>query len=103
MKTEIDKYHPCKEGIKFRSRFNSFEEAWNACENVDWMLWIADKVGVKHIIINATRYKIFKETVIDFEYPSLLGINDIIKLHKKVASDICHKNLTDEVFRLIKK
>ena len=44
---EISKYDPCHEAIEFRSKFNSFAEAWEACPRGDWMLWIASKVGVE--------------------------------------------------------
>ena len=43
---EIEKYNPCIEAVDYRSKFNTFEEAWNNCERGDWMLWIAQKVGV---------------------------------------------------------
>jgi regulator of protease activity HflC (stomatin/prohibitin superfamily) len=46
MKYEIDKYDPCLEAIIFRSRYQTFEDAWNNCERGDWMLWIAQRVGV---------------------------------------------------------
>lgn len=46
MKTEIDKFNPCRDGVDFRKRFKTFEEAWNACERGDWMLWIAAKLEV---------------------------------------------------------
>ena len=46
MKYEIDKYDPCLDAIKFRSRYQTFEDAWNNCERGDWMLWIAQRVGV---------------------------------------------------------
>lgn len=44
MKTEIDKFDPCRDGLDFRKEFKTFEEAWNACERGDWMLWIAAKL-----------------------------------------------------------
>jgi hypothetical protein len=43
---EILKYNPCKDAVEFRSKFETFEDAWNACERGDWMFWIAQKVGV---------------------------------------------------------
>lgn len=46
MKTEIEKFDPCREGLDFRKEFETFEEAWNACERGDWMLWIAAKLEV---------------------------------------------------------
>jgi len=46
MKTELTKYNPCQEAVEFRNQFNTFQEAWDACPRGDWMLWIAQKVGV---------------------------------------------------------
>ena len=46
MKTEISKYSPCKEALKFRLQYDNFEDAWNNCPRGDWMLWIAERVGV---------------------------------------------------------
>ena len=46
MKTELDKYAPCKDALKFRRQHKTFEEAWQNCPRGDWMLWIAQKVGV---------------------------------------------------------
>jgi hypothetical protein len=36
----------CREAIKFSLQFNTSEEAWNACERGDWMLWLAKKLKV---------------------------------------------------------
>lgn len=44
--TEIEKYNPCQEAVRFRKEFDSFQEAWEACPRGDWMLWIAQRVGV---------------------------------------------------------
>ena len=46
MKYEISKYNPCPEAIIFRAKYDSFEEAWNACERGDWMLWLAQQIKV---------------------------------------------------------
>src|SRR5690606_18180912 len=43
---EIEKYRPCTEALRFRMQYNSFQEAWQACPRGDWMLWIAQRVGV---------------------------------------------------------
>ena len=43
---EISKYYPCSEAVAYRSVYASFEDAWNNCHRGDWMLWIAQKVGV---------------------------------------------------------
>src|SRR5690606_8772955 len=43
---EIEKYRPCTEALRFRVQYNSFQEAWAECPRGDWMLWIAQRVGV---------------------------------------------------------
>jgi len=43
---EIERFLPCKEAIEFRSKFDSFEEAWQACPRGDWMLWLALRLYV---------------------------------------------------------
>jgi len=47
MKYDISKFDPCKDAVEFYKGFNTFEEAWNACERGDWMLWIAQQMGVE--------------------------------------------------------
>jgi hypothetical protein len=42
----LEKFNACPAGIDFVSKYDSFESAWNACERVDWMLWIAAKLNV---------------------------------------------------------
>ena len=46
--TEIEKYKPCIEAIKYRKKFKTFKEAWDNCPRGDWMLWIAAKLEVNH-------------------------------------------------------
>jgi hypothetical protein len=43
---EIEKYRPCSEALRFRMQYQTFKEAWAECPRGDWMLWIAQKVGV---------------------------------------------------------
>ena len=43
---EIEKFNPCSEAMEFRNKFDTFEEAWNACPRGDWMLWISQKLDV---------------------------------------------------------
>lgn len=43
---ELEKYKPCTEAMEFASQFKTFEDAWNACARGDWMLWLAQKLGV---------------------------------------------------------
>jgi hypothetical protein len=46
MKTEIEKFNPCLDALKFRRKFSTFKEAWDACPCGDWMLWIAVRLNV---------------------------------------------------------
>ncbi len=46
MKTELDKYDACKDAVEFRKEHSTFQEAWENCPRGDWMLWIAQRVGV---------------------------------------------------------
>ena len=48
MKTEIEKYHACREAVEYRKQFDTFEKAWNACERGDWMLRFLNKVVVNN-------------------------------------------------------
>ena len=34
----------CKEAIEYRSKFETFEQAWNECPRGDWMLCIASRL-----------------------------------------------------------
>jgi thioredoxin-like negative regulator of GroEL len=43
---EIEKYRPCSEALRFRMQYQNFQDAWQACPRGDWMLWIAQRVGV---------------------------------------------------------
>ena len=46
MKTEIERFNPCKEAIYFRNKYPDFKSAWNNCPRGDWMLWLAEKLNV---------------------------------------------------------
>ena len=37
-----------KEVIKFWNKFETFEQAWKACERGDWMLWVVERLGGIH-------------------------------------------------------
>lgn len=42
----IDKFNPCEESKIFLRKFETFLEAWNACNRGDWMLSAARLLGV---------------------------------------------------------
>lgn len=35
----------CSEGVEFARRFDTYQEAWNACQRGDFMLWLAGKLS----------------------------------------------------------
>lgn len=55
IKKQIAKYRPCGEAVEWLGERRSVERAWRECERADWMLWIADKIGVdrKKIVLAA--------------------------------------------------
>jgi len=69
MKYDISKFNPCKDAVEFYKGFNTFEEAWNACPRGDWMLWIAQHLGVdirpltlaKGLCANTVRHEMTNE------------------------------------------
>jgi len=40
---ELIKVDACEEGQKYAGKFATLQEAWDACERGDWMLWYAGK------------------------------------------------------------
>jgi len=85
---EIEKYKPCKEAIEYRKQFASFEEAWEQCPRGDWMLWLAQKLGVdkrkltlvKGLCANTIRHMLKDKRGID-------AIDIAIKYGKGKATD----------------
>ena len=132
MKTELDKYAPCKDALKFRRQHKTFEEAWQNCPRGDWMLWIAQKVGVNirtltlakgycaktviHLMkdersVNAVktsirfgRYLATKEELYAASAASDAAVYAACAARNRLkTADICRKYLTKDVLRLIKK
>ena len=58
--TEIEQFKPCKDAIDFRRKYNSFVEAWNNCPRGDWMLWIAESIGVNYYFISKAKKECYK-------------------------------------------
>lgn len=46
MKYDITKHNPCEEAVEWYEQFDTFEHAWQVCHRGDWMLWIAQELGV---------------------------------------------------------
>ena len=55
MKTEIEKFNPCKGAIKFRNQYPDFKTAWNNCSRGDWMLWLASRLNVNDRILTKAK------------------------------------------------
>jgi hypothetical protein len=45
-KFDIGQFEPCREALAYYAGKPTFEAAWNECGRGDWMLWIAQKLGV---------------------------------------------------------
>jgi len=66
MKTEkiIELYRPCTEGADYLRKYKNLKTAWKHCPRGDWMLWLAQKIGVampvltlaKGLCANTVRY-----------------------------------------------
>jgi hypothetical protein len=47
MKNEkISRFYPCKDAMDWFLTQKNYKEAWKNCPRGDWMLWIAQKLGV---------------------------------------------------------
>ena len=55
MKTEIEKFNPCREAINFRNQYPDFKTAWNNCSRGDWMLWLASRLNVNDRILTKAK------------------------------------------------
>ena len=88
MKTEIENYHACLAAVEYRKQFDTFEQAWNACERGDWMLWIAAKVGVDKRILTLAK-GLCAETVIHLmkDERSIKAVKTAIAYGKGEATD----------------
>ena len=42
----IEITRPCSEGVAYLRRYKTLREAWDQCPRGDWMLWLAQKLGV---------------------------------------------------------
>ncbi len=84
---ELTKYNLCIEAIKFRNKYNSFEEAWNNCHRGDWMLFIAYKLKVNNKKLVLTK-GYCAQTVIHLmtDKRSINAVNTAIKFGKGEAS-----------------
>ena len=40
---ELERLNACKEAVEWAEGFPSLQDAWEACERGDWMLWLAGK------------------------------------------------------------
>lgn len=54
-------YGACKEGIAFASKYPTLQAAWDACDNIEYLAWVAlsgveAKLGVRIGIVNKPEY-----------------------------------------------
>lgn len=40
---QLKKLGPCSKALEFAAKFSTLQEAWDACERGDWMLWLIGK------------------------------------------------------------
>lgn len=40
---QLKRIGACSNAVEFVSRYQSLQDAWDACPNVDWMLWLMNK------------------------------------------------------------
>jgi hypothetical protein len=40
---QLQRYGACHEGLEFVGMYPTFEEAWAACDRIEWLGWCIDK------------------------------------------------------------
>jgi len=40
---QLAKLNPCKPAVRWARQFDTYEEAWRACENDGWLLWLINQ------------------------------------------------------------
>lgn len=56
-KFEIQAFGPCQSSVIFRSKYETFKEAWQACTIGDWMIWLALALNAEAKLIMRTNIK----------------------------------------------
>jgi len=46
----------CIEAVKYVQSCRNYRQAWNKCERGDWMLWIANRIGVDDKTLTHAKY-----------------------------------------------
>jgi hypothetical protein len=85
---EIEELWPDYETSVFRNKFETFEQAWNACERGDWMLWSAKELKVDFKELMLTK-RVCAKTFIHLmkNEKSMRAIEVAIKLHEGCATE----------------
>jgi hypothetical protein len=52
---DIKKFHPCQDGLEYFESKDTLEDAWNDCQSSDWLMWIAEQLGVSKEILDKSR------------------------------------------------
>ena len=48
MREFFENFGACDEGLGWVSQKESFKDAWETCDRVDWMLWALEKIGFQN-------------------------------------------------------
>jgi hypothetical protein len=64
MKFDLRLLRPSRELLDFYDKYDSFEDAWNACPRGDWMLWIAARLEIDFRTLTLAKSRCAR-TVID--------------------------------------
>ena len=77
--------HPCREALHFVDKYSSAQEAWDACSQPRWLLWLLDEIF--------WRRELLKQTKIRFQVLHLLLSFLLHGLHKEDFSESKYKEL----------
>jgi hypothetical protein len=109
-KLDIRQFNPCKEGLRYYESKASFKEAWLDCENHEWMIWIAKKLGVENIKIKIAELdaeNIDLSSRIEYPKPfqhTLFPSFELVRACTKgFQSKSVREILTDAVFEKVKQ
>ena len=71
----------CKEAIEWANQFDSFEQAWDACEKIQWMIWLYSH---DLISISDRDLRLFACDCVLYSYDNI----DTIGVAKRYANDM---------------
>ena len=101
MNTEkiIKMFDPCSQGAEYLRRYKTLRESWYSCPRGDWMLWLAQKLGVdvrvltlaKGLCVNTVRH-LMKDSrsVVAVDAAIAFGRGEIGEKELDAAADAAH-------------